>query len=53
MVVDKILRGLIEKGITEAETNLELETNNSVVSMWDVLEKDFIKRRRCYIKKLN
>lgn len=53
MVVDKILRGLIEKGITEAETNLELETNNSVVSMWDVLEKDFIKRRRCYIKKID
>lgn len=53
MVVDKILRGLIEKGITEAETNLELETNSAVVSQWDVLEKDFIKRRRCYIKKLN
>ena len=52
MVVDKILHGLIEKGITEAETNLELETNDSVVSMWDVLEKDFIKRRRCYIKKV-
>lgn len=52
MIVDKILRGLIEKGVTEAETNLELEDNNSVVSMWDVLEKEFIKRRRCYIKKV-
>lgn len=53
MVVDKILQGLIEKGITLAETNLELETNSSVVSMWDGIEKDFIKRRRCYIKKVD
>lgn len=52
MIVKKIHQGLISKGITFAETNLELETNTAVISLWDGFEKTLIKRRRCYIKNL-
>jgi GNAT superfamily N-acetyltransferase len=39
-----------EFGILRAETNIELENNNSVQSMWQFFERDLHKRRRCYIK---
>lgn len=52
MIMDKIQRGLNKKGIKYAETNLELETNESVISLWQGMEKEFIKRRRCYKKQL-
>jgi GNAT superfamily N-acetyltransferase len=39
-----------EFGILRAETNIELENNNSVQSMWQYFEHEQHKRRRCYIK---
>ncbi len=39
-----------EFGILRAETNIELETNNSVQSMWNFFERTLHKRRRCYIR---
>lgn len=39
-------------GIKYAETNIELETNTKVRSMWKYIEKEQHKRRRCYIKAL-
>ncbi len=41
-----------EFGILRAETNIELETNNSVQSMWQFFERTLHKRRRCYIKEI-
>lgn len=52
MIMNKILQGLIDKKIEKAETNLELETNTAVLSQWNAFDKEFIKRRRCYIKTL-
>lgn len=52
MIMNKIHQGLVEKKVTQAETNLELETNTAVLSQWNAFDKEFIKRRRCYIKKL-
>jgi ribosomal protein S18 acetylase RimI-like enzyme len=53
MIMDKILSGLIKKGIRTAETNLELESNEGVISLWEGVDKQLIKRRRCYIKSIN
>jgi hypothetical protein len=53
IIMNKIHKGLVKKGIKKAETNLELETNLNVIAMWDDADKEFIKRRRCYIKKIN
>lgn len=52
MIMDKIQQGLIKKGIKYAETNLELETNDNVISLWEGMNKEFIKRRRCYFKSI-
>ena len=52
MIMDKILGGLIARNIKYAETNLELEYNSGVLTLWEGVDKEFIKRRRCYIKKI-
>jgi len=52
MIMNKIQKGLIKKGIKYAETNLELETNSSVISLWQGMDKEFVKRRRCYLKSI-
>lgn len=39
-----------EMGIEYAESNPQLETNDKVVSMWDNLNTEHHKRRRCYQK---
>ena len=41
-----------EFGILRAETNIELETNSKVQSMWHFFERNQHKRRRCYIKEI-
>ena len=41
-----------EFGILRAETNIELETNNSVQSMWHFFDRNQHKRRRCYIREI-
>jgi len=52
MMMDKILHGLIARNIKYAETNLELEYNSNVLSLWEGVNKEFLKRRRCYVKKI-
>jgi GNAT superfamily N-acetyltransferase len=52
IIMNKIHKGLIKRGITKAETNLELETNSAVLSLWEGADKELIKRRRCYIKQI-
>ncbi len=53
MIINKITQGLLSKGVKIVETNLELETNSSVISMWEGVDKKQTKRRRCYLKELN
>jgi hypothetical protein len=35
-----------------AESNVELETNSKVQSLWDGFDVEQHKRRRCFIKEL-
>jgi len=52
MLITHTAKKAKEFGILRAETNIELETNNSVQSMWQFFERNQHKRRRCYIKEI-
>ena len=52
MLITHTAKKAKEFGILRAETNIELETNNSVQSMWQFFERTQHKRRRCYIKEI-
>lgn len=52
MIVSHLIRGMIEKKIEYAETNLMLEYNTRIQSQWDMFEHVQHKKRRCYVKKI-
>ena len=52
-VINKVLHGCVEMGITHAETGPMLETNEKVQDQWKGTELEQHKRRRCFIKKLD
>jgi len=52
ILMDKITKVFLERGIKKVESNPELETNVNVQSLWKLYDKRQHKRRRIYIKKL-
>ncbi len=52
VLIDRITRVFIQKGIRKVESNPELETNHLVQGQWKHFETRQHKRRRCYIKHL-
>ena len=52
-IMNQIITNLIELGVEEAESLLQLETNVNIKNIFDNFEKVQHKRRRCYIKKLD
>ena len=52
MVIDRILGNIIEVGITEIESNPELEDNIAVQSQWKNFETEIIKRRKAFRKQI-
>lgn len=52
MIMNDIVTGARKIGIKSAETNIELEDNHKVQSMWRILPGRLHKRRRCYKKTL-
>ncbi len=52
IVMNKMIEGCHEMGITHAETGPTLELNVKVLAQWRNLEKEQHKRRRCFIKSL-
>lgn len=53
IIMSDIMNGAKKMGIHTAETNIELEDNKQVQSMWRFLPNEQHKRRRCYIKNIN
>lgn len=53
VMIDKMIQYLEEGDVEYFETNLNLETNISVISQWKYFDNEQHKRRRSYIKKLN
>ena len=52
LLISHLLDVYIKNGITNVESNIELETNKQVISIFDTFEKRQHKRRRCFIKNL-
>ena len=51
IIMNALNKSAIEAGVKYSETNVELETNIKVQSMWKDYEKIQHKRRRAFIKK--
>jgi hypothetical protein len=51
LIMNSLNKSAIEEGVKFSETNVELETNYKVQSMWKDYEKTQHKRRRAFIKK--
>lgn len=52
IILAEIMKMLNNKGISYAETNLNLETNQEVLAQWKYFDANTNKRRRCFIKKI-
>lgn len=52
MILAYLIKGMIEKNIEYAETNLMLEYNNRIQTQWNVFDYVQHKRRRSYVKKV-
>ena len=53
IIMNQIMKVCIENGVKICETGPELETNESVQSMWKTFDSRHHKRRRCWIKEIN
>ena len=53
IIMNQIIKVCIENGVKICETGPELETNESVQSMWKTFDTRHHKRRRCWIKTIN
>jgi len=52
LILHRLGRTFLEKGIKGAESNPELENNTKVQTQWKFFERRQHKRRRCYLKVL-
>lgn len=53
VIMARNIKNFVKNGIKYAETNLQLEDNNSIHALFDGYEMRHHKDRRCYIKSLN
>ncbi|SRR5690554_2292036 len=52
LMIKEFITSAQELGMEVAESNIELETNNKVLSLWDGMDVEQHKRRRAFIKDL-
>ena len=52
LIINTLLKTLIDNKVKYCETGPMLETNGAVHSLWSYFEKRQHKRRRCYVKKI-
>lgn len=52
MLMARLLDDYMKDGVRYVESNIELEDNKNVISMFDHFDREQHKRRRCYIKHL-
>ena len=53
IIMNQIIKVCIENGVKVCETGPELETNESIQSMWKTFDTRHHKRRRCWIKQID
>ncbi len=52
VMIDQLYKESIRFGIKRIETNIELEDNANVQSLWKYFDAELHKRRRCFIKNI-
>lgn len=52
LLIDALLRKLIQNGVKYCETGPMLETNTKIHSLWRHFEKEQHKHRRCFVKQI-
>ena len=52
VMMARITRNIIEDGIRRIESNPELVDNLAVQAQWSVMDREIIKRRKCFIKEI-
>lgn len=52
ILIDALLKKLIQNGVKYCETGPMLETNTKIHSLWRHFEKEQHKRRRCFVKQI-
>lgn len=50
VMISRIIRNIIEDKIEKVESNPELVSNVSVQAQWTMLEREIVKRRKCFLK---
>jgi len=53
IMMNDMFGNLVRNKIISVETNLQLENNTDIIKMFDGYGKELVKRRRCYIKKID
>ena len=52
LILSILIKGMIEKKIEYAETNLMLEHNTRIQSQWEIFDYIQHKKRRSYVKEI-
>lgn len=52
ILFNELIPNLIKGGFKYGESNAEMETNNSVQNLWNMYDKQFMRRRRVYSKEI-
>jgi len=52
IIISRILKNIIEDGVTNLETNPMLETNHSILQQWKFSSSEIVKKRQTYKKQI-
>lgn len=53
VMMARIIRNVLADEIEHIESNPELVTNNAVQEQWNAMEREIVKRRKCFVKKID
>ena len=52
LVINRIQKNIVKNGVLHVESNPELVTNHAVQGQWESVDREIIKRRKCYVKSI-
>lgn len=52
LVINRIQKNIVKNGVKVVESNPELVTNQAVQGQWETIDREIIKRRKCFIKSI-
>jgi len=52
LIINNMMQRIVNNGIIYCDTGCQLETNTAVLSAFDMIDRELIRRKTCYLKKL-